>query len=97
MASGNQIAKGAFVGTGVDLNVTKVGFKPSFVKVWNVTDPVTFEHVEGMADDSAYKDLDGTTTVATSNGITLLVDGFTLGADTDINVDGEVCHFIAFR
>jgi hypothetical protein len=37
----------------------------------------------------------GTKTFISSNGITLNDFGFTIGADTDVNVSGEAIHYIA--
>jgi hypothetical protein len=90
---------GAFTGTGADLEVRTVGFRPKYVKVINVSaDNAAGEWLEGMADDSAVKTItDGTISVITSDGITPLSDGFALGADADLNVDGELVRYIAFE
>lgn len=99
MASGTQVVHGAFVGTGAELTIeTKIGFRPSRVVLLNVSaDPAKGEWNELMADASAYKQKGGTTTMATSGGITPTASGFTLGTDTDLNVSGEQVLYSAWR
>lgn len=97
MSSSSAPVTGAFVGTGADLSVTKVGFKPTYVRLVNIDDPVAMEHMSGMADDTAFKHIDATQSFATSDAITLTDDGFDLGADTDMNVDGETIHYVCWR
>lgn len=100
MASGAKSpAVGSFKGTGAVLNVRTVGFRPRYVLVVNVSaDNAKGEWFDGMADDSAVKHItDGTISVITSDGITPLSDGFSLGADADLNVDGELVRFAAFE
>ena len=99
MASGgDRLVIGAIVGTGADRDVTTVGFRPKLVKVYNVTGNCYGMWMEGMADDSMQKTVDsgsGTTDVSlvTSNGITPLANGFTMGADTDLNVAAETLRY----
>lgn len=99
MSSGvDRVVQGAFYGTGADLNMDKVGFKPKLVRVVNVASggKCRLEWFKGMADDSAIKTgSDGTISVITSNGITPRNNGFAFGADTDLNVSGELCHYEA--
>jgi hypothetical protein len=90
MASGGaRHVTGVIVGTGADLTVTKVGFRPRTVWIVNKTDPGFATWSEPMPDDSMIKQVDGTSTNVTSNGITPSNSGFALGADADMNVDGE--------
>ena len=101
MASGgNRLMTGAFYGTGAELTV-EVGFKPKYVRLLNVSGNAQAEHVKGMADAEAQKVVDsgaGATDISTitSNGITLEDSGFKLGADTDLNVDGELVRWLAW-
>lgn len=96
MSGGTRTVCGSFVGTGADLNVRTVGFKPRSVICRNVTGLVTAEWQETMEDDSMVKRVTaGTMTVPTTNGITPLADGFTVGADADLNVSGEIVHWEA--
>lgn len=97
MASGSNSFVGSFVGTGSSLDVETVGFKPRYVRIVNVTDPGTLEWFDSMADDAGAKHVDATGTTLSANGITPTDEGFTLGADADMNVSGEVCHFVALR
>jgi len=102
MASGaSKIAVGSFVGTGASKDVQAVGFRPKYVKLLNVTGSCQAEWVQGMADASAQKVVDsgaGATDISliTSGGVTPLADGFTLGADTDLNVSGEMVRYVCF-
>ena len=97
MGSGAQrVATGVIRGTGADLDIHKVGFRPGTVEVWNVAAGglVKGYWQDTMPDDSMFKTaIDGTNTFPTSNGITPLADGFSLGADTDMNVSGETVHY----
>jgi len=97
MASGSmRKVCGAFYGTGAQLDVRTVGFRPVHVKLINAGGLVLGEWMEGMADASALKQVNADTTqiiLASTNGITPLSDGFRLGADTDLNVSGELVHY----
>lgn len=96
MASGGaSVRTGAFRGTGAALNVRTVGFRPRYVRVVNITSRDEIEWFEGMADAAGVKRVAaGTGTLLTSKGITPLADGFTIGDDTDLNVAGEICHYV---
>jgi hypothetical protein len=96
MASGNQQSYGAAVGTGANLDVRSVGFRPREVKIVNADSDDELYWTDTMADGTAYKRLKaGGGAMIATGGITPLSDGFRLGADTDINVDGETFHFMA--
>jgi len=99
MSSGvNRVAVKGFYGASADLNVDTVGFKPKLVRIVNVASggKCRFEWFRGMADDSAIKTVtNGTISVVTSNGITPRTNGFAFGADSDMNVTGELCYYEA--
>lgn len=97
MSSGVQrAAQGSVVGTGSAINVRTVGFRPSSVKLFNVTGLVIAEWKATMADASLVKQVtDGTISFPTTLGITPLSNGFTIGADTDVNVAAETIHWEA--
>jgi hypothetical protein len=98
MASGvSKTRVGSVIGTGADLEVRGLEFRPRVVRIFNVSaDNARAEWMEGMADDSAYKVItDGTQSIITSNGITPLSDGFGIGADADLNVSGELIRWVA--
>lgn len=99
MASGKKDFPGSFVGTGALVTINKVGFRPAHVRLFNVNSDDQAEWIEGMADGTMVKRLKagGASLIASPNGITPLANGFSLGADADINVAGEVVHFIAFE
>jgi len=87
---------GSFYGTGASLNVTKLGFRPRAVTLLNKDGLCRLEWTKDMADASGVKTVtDGTISFITSNGITPLANGFTLGADTDVNVADELVHYVA--
>ena len=90
-------ALGRYIDTGTvaafDLTT---GFKPRYVRVINTTSRDMMEWFEGMADDSAIKTVAaGTRTIITSNGITPLGNGFTVGLDTDVVVTSEQLSWLA--
>ena len=85
---------GSFVGTGAAIDVREVGFRPRSIKLWNLGGLAAAVWAEGMADASCLKEVTaGTKSAVTANGITPLSDGFRLGADTDLNVSGELVYF----
>lgn len=95
MSSGVQrTIRGSFVGDGASRDIRTVGFRPKSVKLVNQTGLATAEWHEGMADASMSKRVTaGTMTFPTTNGVTPLSDGFRLGADADMNVNGETVHY----
>lgn len=97
MASGgSRKMYGSFVGTGADMEVRTVGFRPKHVHIVNITGLCEAEWLLGMADDSMVLRITaGTMTVPTTNGITPLSDGFAVGANADLNVSGELCRWMA--
>lgn len=95
-ASSTRHKTGVVKGTGSALTVEKdkVGFKPTVVTLTNLTGLATAYWTETMADDSMVKRVTaGTMTAPTSGGVTPTASGFTLGADTDMNVTDELIHY----
>ncbi len=100
MASGSaRVVTGSLLGTGASRDVKTVGFRPKKVVVTNITgsSEAQLEWTDAMPDASAVKTAAaGTRTFITTLGITPLADGFTLGADTDVNVDTEKVYWEAW-
>ena len=98
VASVCHAAAGRYIDTGTvaAFNIT-LGWKPVWVRVLNETASSSgFEHFAGMTAGHAIKRaLAGDLTVVTSNGITLLTYGFTVGLDTDVNVTSEQLDWVA--
>jgi len=93
-----RIATGSYLDTGTvaAYDFTDLGFTPRYVKVVNETDRTQIEWYEGMADSEGIVTVaDGTRTLVTSEGIIPLVNGFTFGLDTDVNVASTQCSYIA--
>lgn len=99
MSSGvNRVVVGAVIGTGSAMNVDTVGFRPKLVRVVNAgaTGLARLEWFKGMADAAAVKTVTaGTISVLSSNGITPRANGFTIGADANVNISGEIIYFEA--
>jgi hypothetical protein len=97
MASGGtRIKNGSVTGTGAALNVRTVGFRPRKVELINKSSSDKLTWTESMADAAGHKQVAaGTSSFITSLGITPLSDGFTIGADTDLNVSGEDVYWTA--
>ena len=97
MASGtSRVMRGAFVGTGSAKNIRTVGFRPRTVKLFNADGLVSAFWQETMPDAAAKKVVtDGTQSYIVADGITPLSDGFTCGADSDINAATETVHWEA--
>lgn len=93
-----NVATGRILDTGtVAAFPITLGFTPRWVKVANVTSGDQMEWFEGMAAASAVKitGATGVVTLITSNGITVVANGFTIGLDTDVNVTSEQISWIA--
>ncbi len=101
MASGAKSpAVGSFHGSGATKNIDTVGFRPRLVRVVNVASGglCRVEWFDSMADDAGVKTVPaGDITVLTTLGITPRASGFAFGADTDLNVDGELCYYEAYE
>jgi len=99
MGSGvNRMVTGSVVLAGTAYNVRTVGFRPRKVELMNSTGLVLARWQSSMPDASAMKQVTaGTISYVTSNGITPLSDGFTIGADSDINAADERVHFAAWE
>ncbi len=89
------VATGSIPTDGNLATVAKVGFRPSKVTLWH-TDGDEAVWSESMADNSMMKrTAAGTGTFATTNGVIPLANGFSIGADADVNPNGGVLHFEA--
>lgn len=99
MSSGvSRVMAGSVVGTGSALSVKTVGFRPKKVELFNATSGDQLEWTQSMADAAGLKRVAaGTGSFITSNGVTPLGNGFTLGADADVNASGEVVHWVAYE
>lgn len=97
MSSGVQrTITGSATGTGASLDIDTIGFLPRSVTVWNQSGLATIHWQDTMADASGYKAITaGTHTFITTLGITPRPKGFRFGADTDLNVAGEIFHYEA--
>lgn len=99
MSSGvTRTAFGAFDGTGALLTVeAEIGFRPRVVRLVSGGGLVTANWQEGMDEGRGFKRVTAGTMsqIAASAGITPTDKGFTLGADTDLNVSGERVYWEA--
>lgn len=98
MSSGTQLSKnGAVTGTGLALEVRTVGYRPRRVELVNATGLVTAVWFDSMTEGRGYKRITAGTMsqMAAGEGITPLSNGFRIGVDADLNVDGEVVHWVA--
>jgi hypothetical protein len=98
------IASGKYVcDSSPTLTPINVGFKPSFVKVWNITDKdVVTIWSEDMADGTAITW--GTAAAAVSSGAITPIShsdgtnfGFSVGTDASVQEASKTFGFIAFR
>jgi hypothetical protein len=88
--------RGSFVGTGAQLDITVVGFRPREVTLQNVGAGLSSANwQESMPDGAMTKEITaGTMSYVTGgNGITPLVNGFRLGADVNLNIAGQTVLF----
>lgn len=94
-------------GTGAAITFDDIGFTPAAVEIIiagrNVTGGVLFFWTDKMANGAGYKLVANSSgnkaifSAMSSGGVTPLPNGFILGADTDVNVDGEVMQIIVRR
>ena len=94
-------------GTGSAINVS-MGYIPDYVKVFDEdgADHVVMEWVRSMGDGKGFKWVESTGTshdFVSTNGISAyagtdsVAEGFTIGADSDLNAADETLHWIAGR
>jgi hypothetical protein len=98
MSSGTQITKnGAVTGTGANLDVLTVGYKPRRVELFNQTGLVLAYWTDSMTEGRGLKQITAGTLsqIAAGAGITPLSNGFRIGNDSDVNVAGELVHWVA--
>ena len=96
MSGASRCITGQLVGTGSLMTVSKIGFKPRYVRIVNLDDPGSLEFFEGMASGRGFKHIDGTQTSISTGGITPTNTGFTLGTDADMNVSGEQLSYVVW-
>ena len=100
----NDVAKGTVEGTGASINIS-CGFVPRVVKVINIDGDAIMDWTDDMGDGLGYKTLGaGTGALMATLGISAYAGsaagnspGFTIGADTDVNVSAETLIWIAHR
>jgi hypothetical protein len=98
MSSGTQLSKnGAVIGTGANLDVRSVGYRPRRVELFNETGLVTAIWTNSMTEGRGLKAITAGTIslIGAGLGITPLSNGFRIGADTDLNVVAEHIHWVA--
>lgn len=100
----DQFRTGTQDGTGAAINIS-LGWLPDHVVVQNIeaADFARLEWYTGMTAAHAIKTVTSTKSAITSLGISTYAGsataekGFTIGADTDVNVSGEALTWIAYR
>ena len=101
---GREVATGTVEGTGATLNV-QLGFKPKVVLLFNIDGLAKLEWTEDMGAGKGLKIVTaGTVSFISTLGIAQYAgvaagnkEGFTIGADTDVNASGETICWAAFR
>lgn len=96
----NTVVTGSFLGTGADLSIKTLPSKVKAIWLNNAASGDSAFYQSSMADDSMFKRVAaGTGSLATTNGVTPYQSsdgaGFSLGADADMNVSGELVHYTA--
>ena len=97
----NDIAMGTVEGTGALINVS-CGFIPRFVHVINIDGSA--EMYQHLAEAKATKRTAGTFSNATANILASYAgseaansEGFSIGADADVNASAETIRWLAYR
>ena len=97
MANGNDFFIGAVIGTGSDIDVELPGRKARVVEIINVDSGDQLRWTDTMPDAYGLKTIAaGTSSYLTTKGITPIAKGFTIGADTDVNVATETIHYVVW-
>lgn len=80
-----NIATGSFTGAGAAVDL-ELGFNPRYIKLFNMTDAMTYEFCEGMAATQTLKTVTaGTTTVDANSIIVPDQNGFAIAAAGAVN------------
>ena len=100
---------GTMDGTGATITI-ELGWVPDYVIVQNfeASDFARLQWFKGMANGAAIKTVTSTNSKISTLGITpfqgsgedpdaIKRKGFLIGADTDVNVNGEALSWVAFR
>ena len=93
MSGASRTFAGSYIGTGAALSISKVGFKPTYVCILNVTDAAISHHIAEMEDGRALSQEDGATAHVANQSITLTASGFSLGTDAQVNAAGDQFFF----
>lgn len=101
MAHG-YMAQGSYVGTGSALEISgeKVGFRPSMVVVWRKTTRQDVAEWHSDMDNATVFKTAGDTgirSLLSSQGLTPVATGFSVGTDVCLNNSGDTYHFVAYR
>lgn len=98
MASGaRRTTHGSFVSDGNLRSVQTVDYRPTRVELHNDAGDSAMWTSE-MADDSMFKRVTaGTGSLVTSDGVIPLANGFSLGADADMNASTETIYWTAYE
>ena len=96
-ASIRNVAVGSYISSdeAAAFKIT-TGFKPRYVRIVNETSGDQMEWFEGMADaEGIVRIAAGTCSIVTELGVTVAVDGFTLGLSLTLNVTDEQLSWLA--
>lgn len=94
----NMVKTGVVSGTGSAKKVV-LGFKPREVRLFNAAAGGLVEvwKTDTMDAASAMKRVPAGTATFDADCCTLNADGFTIGADADLNAAGEAIHYVAYE
>jgi hypothetical protein len=91
----NSAETGTFVGTGDTVRI-HTGFAPSVVRLLNITRGASADWWASMGRDTLVKQVDGVTTAVQAGGVSRKKLGFAIGAEIDLNREGDVIHWAAW-
>lgn len=87
------------VAAGGTAETITIGFSPRYVRAFSVNNLTSYEHFDGMTDDTSLNTANHADTqisVNAAGGITLTATGFTLGVDI-CDTTSDVVRWVAFR
>ena len=93
-----QVKKGSFVGDGTDpTSVTGVGFEPYYMQL-RANDTTTARPAVARSQSNFFNSQRFDATADEGNAVTAIDnDGFTVGANGDVNANGVTYHYVAFK
>ncbi len=95
-AAPGELAVGTYLGDGLDgHDVNGVGFQPAYLIVWPEAPSRPWQRTSAMSGDASTTFIDDP--IVANRIQNLTADGFLLGSDFDVNMPGQIYHYVAWK